>query len=106
VDDIVFFKPLLKEQIRKIIDLLFEQVAERLKDRSIEISLSDRAKDYIIDNSYDPVYGARPLKRFIERKLETSIGRALIAGEMVDGDNIQIDADENDLKFKKLNIDK
>ena len=103
VDDIVFFKPLLKEQIGKIIDLLFKQVAERLKDRSIEITLSDKAKDYIINNSYDPIYGARPLKRFLQRKMETSIGRALIAGEIMDGDNILIDADENDLKFKKLN---
>jgi len=76
VDDIVFFKPLHKEQIRKIIELLFEKVAERLKDRNIKISLSDDAKDYIMNNSYDPVYGARPLKRFIQRKMETSIGRA------------------------------
>lgn len=102
VDDIVFFKSLLKEQIRKIIDLLFEQVAERLRDRSIEISLSDSAKDYIMNNSYDPIYGARPLKRFIESKLETSIGRALIAGKIMDGDNILIDADENDLRFEKV----
>ncbi|HOH88866.1 MAG TPA: AAA family ATPase, partial [Bacillota bacterium] len=102
VDDVVFFKPLLKEQIRKIIDLIFEQVAERLKDRNIKISLSENAKDYIIGNSYDPVYGARPLKRFIQRKMETSIGRALIAGEINDGNDILIDADEKELKFKKL----
>ncbi len=102
VDDVVFFKPLLKEQIRKIIDLIFEQVAERLRDRNIKISLSENAKDYIISNSYDPVYGARPLKRFIQSKMETSIGRALIAGEITDGDNILIDADEKELKFKKI----
>jgi len=102
VDDVVFFKPLQREQIRKIIDLIFEQVAERLKDRNIKISLSENAKDYIIGNSYDPVYGARPLKRFIQRKMETSIGRALIAGEINDGDDILIDADEKELKFKKL----
>jgi ATP-dependent Clp protease ATP-binding subunit ClpB len=101
VDDIVFFKPLLKEQIRKIIDLLFAQVAERLKDRNIVMTLSDNAKDYIIDNSYDPIYGARPLKRFIQRKLETSIGRALISGEITDGDSIMIDAENEELKFKK-----
>lgn len=101
VDEIVFFKPLLKEQIVKIIDLIFEQIAHRLKDRNIEITLSDDAKNYIINNSYDPVYGARPLKRFIQRKMETSIGRALISGEMTDGDNILIDADEGDLKFTK-----
>ncbi len=101
VDDVVFFKPLLKEQIRKIIDLLFAQIVERLRDRNIELSLSDNARDYIINNSYDPVYGARPLKRFLQRKLETSIGRALIAGKIADGENILIDADENDLKFIK-----
>lgn len=103
VDEVVFFKPLLKEQIRKIIDLLFEQVAERLKDREIEISLSDNAKDYIMNNSYDPIYGARPLKRFLQRKMETSIGRALIAGEITDGDKVLIDAENNDLKFVKQN---
>lgn len=102
VDEIVFFKPLLKEQIVKIIDLIFKQIAHRLKDRNIEIALSDDAKNYIINNSYDPVYGARPLKRFIQRKMETSIGRALISGEMTDGDNILIDADEGDLKFTKV----
>ncbi|HPL54231.1 MAG TPA: type VI secretion system ATPase TssH, partial [Bacillota bacterium] len=90
-----------KEQTGKIIDLSVEQSAHRLKDRNIEITLSDDAKNYIINNSYDPVYGARPLKRFIQRKMETSIGRALISGEMTDGDNILIDADEGDLKFTK-----
>jgi ATP-dependent Clp protease ATP-binding subunit ClpB len=101
VDDTVFFKPLQKEQVRKIIDLLFEQVAARLKDRNIEIQLSDSAKDYIIDNSYDPVYGARPLKRFLQRKMETSIGRALIAGEIADGDNILVDVEASELKFRR-----
>lgn len=102
VDDIVFFKPLHKEQVRKIIDLLFEQVAKRLEDRDIKIELSDRAKDYIMQNAFDPVYGARPLKRFIQKKMETFIGRALIAGEIGDGDRILIDAEGNDLKFMKL----
>lgn len=101
VDDVVFFKPLLKEQIRKIIDLLFAQVADRLKDRNIEITLSDNAKGYIIENAYDPVYGARPLKRFIQKKMETSIGRALIAGNISDGDRILVDAEAEELKFVK-----
>ncbi|HWR61801.1 MAG TPA: ATP-dependent chaperone ClpB [Clostridia bacterium] len=101
VDDVVFFKPLLKDQIRKIIDLLFAQVAERLRDRNIEIALSDSAKDYIIESAYDPVYGARPLKRFLQKKMETSIGRALIAGKIADGEKILVDADGDDLKFVK-----
>lgn len=102
VDDIVFFKPLHKEQISRIIGLLFEQVAGRLEDRSIRLQLSDSAKDYIIDNAFDPVYGARPLKRFIQKKMETFIGRALISGEINDGDSILIDAADDSLQFKKV----
>lgn len=102
VDDIVFFKPLQKQQIGKIIDLLFEQVAKRLEDRNISLELSDGAREYIMNNSFDPVYGARPLKRFIQKKMETFIGRALISGEINDGDRILIDASDNDLRFIKL----
>jgi ATP-dependent Clp protease ATP-binding subunit ClpB len=102
VDDIVFFKPLQKQQIGKIIDLLFEQVAKRLEDRNISLELSDGAREYIMNNSFNPVYGARPLKRFIQKKMETFIGRALISGEINDGDRILIDASDNDLRFIKL----
>ncbi len=102
IDDIVFFKPLSREQIKQIIEMLFQQVALRLKDRNIDISLSEAAKDYILRNAYDPVYGARPLKRFIQKKMETFIGRALIAGEIGDGDRVMIDTDSHDLQFKKI----
>lgn len=101
VDDIVFFKPLMKEQIRKIIDLQFRLIAERLLDREIKLTLSDRAKDFIIDRAYDPVYGARPLKRFMQKKMETFIGRALISGEIKDGDEILVDASDGEFIFKK-----
>ena len=101
VDDIVFFKPLRKEEVKKIIDLQFEKIAERLQDRSIKLTLSEGAKEHIINNSYDPVYGARPIKRYMQKNMETFIGRALIAGDIRDGDSIVIDSAEGKLIFTK-----
>jgi ATP-dependent Clp protease ATP-binding subunit ClpB len=99
VDDIVFFKPLRKVEIKKIVDIQFKKIAERLADRNIIMMLEDTAREYIINNSYDPVYGARPLKRFMQKKLETFIGRALIAGKINDGDIITITCNNNELQF-------
>ncbi|MFZ5352155.1 MAG: ATP-dependent chaperone ClpB [Bacillota bacterium] len=101
VDDIVFFKPLNKSEVRRIVELQFAKIADRLKDRNIALLLEDSAKDYIIDSSYDPVYGARPIKRFMQKKMETFIGRALIAGEINDGDSITITSGEEGLRFNK-----
>jgi ATP-dependent Clp protease ATP-binding subunit ClpB len=99
VDDIVFFKPLRKEEVKKIIDIQFEKIAERLKDRNIKLSLGEKAKVQIIDNAYDPIYGARPIKRYLQKNMETFIGRALIAGDIKDGDSIVIDSVEGKLTF-------
>lgn len=101
VDDIVFFKPLLKEEVKKIIDIQFEKIAERLKDRNIKLALGENAKVQIIDNAYDPIYGARPIKRYLQKNLETFIGRALIAGDISDGDSIVIDSVEGKLTFTR-----
>ncbi|MDF2893175.1 MAG: clpB, partial [Clostridia bacterium] len=90
VDDIVFFKPLRKEEVKKIIALQFVKIAERLQDRNIKLTLSEDAKEHIINNSYDPIYGARPIKRYMQKNMETFIGRALIAGDIKDGDSIVI----------------
>lgn len=99
VDDIVIFKPLTKEEVKNIIDLQFIKIAERLQDRNITLSLSASAKAQIIENAYDPLYGARPIKRYLQKNLETFIGRALIAGEIKDGDDILIDSSEGRLIF-------
>ncbi len=99
VDDIVFFKPLSKSEIKQIVDIQFAKIAERLSDRNITMHLDDSAREYIINNSYDPVYGARPLKRFMQKKLETFIGRALIAGTINDGDTITITCSGDMLQF-------
>jgi ATP-dependent Clp protease ATP-binding subunit ClpB len=101
VDDIVFFKPLRKEEVKKIIALQFVKIAERLQDRNIKLTLSEDAKEHIINNSYDPIYGARPIKRYMQKNMETFIGRALIAGDIKDGDSIVIDSAEGKLIFTK-----
>jgi ATP-dependent Clp protease ATP-binding subunit ClpB len=90
IDDVVLFKPLQKGEIRRIVDLLLHGLKSRLADRRIEIEVSDAAKDFLGQQGYDPVYGARPLKRFLQRELETRIGRKLIAGEIPDGSVLEV----------------
>ena len=99
VDDIVFFTPLRKEEVKKIIDLQFIMIAERLHDRNIKLTLSESAKEHIINSAYDPVYGARPIKRYLQKNMETFIGRALIAGDIKDGNSIVIDSTDGKLVF-------
>lgn len=97
VDDIILFKPLTKDEIKSIIDLLTKDLGKRLTDRRITLHLTEAARDFIADSGYDPVYGARPLKRFIQRELETRIGRALISGLMPEGSVINVDEQGNEL---------
>lgn len=91
IDDIVLFKPLHLDEIVRITDLLTTQLAARLKDRQIILQLSDKAKHFIANSGYDPVYGARPLKRFLQRELETRIAKNIISGKINDGDTITVD---------------
>jgi ATP-dependent Clp protease ATP-binding subunit ClpB len=91
VDDIVLFKPLSRSEISRIIGLLVEDLQKRLEARRLQLRLTDAAIDFIARSSYDPVYGARPMKRFLQHQLETRIGRALIGGEIVDGEEIVVD---------------
>ena len=90
IDDTVLFKPLLLGEIEQIVDLLMADLRNRLADRGIKIDLDDEARAFIAREGYDPVYGARPLKRFLQRHLETRIGRALIAGDITDGGTITV----------------
>lgn len=82
IDEIVFYKPLTKDEMGDIVDLLIKDLQKRLEDKQIYISLTQEAKEYIIEGGYDPIYGARPLKRFLQRKVETLIGRMLIAKDI------------------------
>lgn len=91
LDEIVFYKPLAKSEIGNIVDLMIKDLARRLEDKQIKIDITDAAKAYIIDSGYDPVYGARPLKRFIQSKVETLIARAVIGDKLKEGDTVVID---------------
>ena len=100
VDDIVLFKALTLAEIKQIVVLLTDEIQKRLAERQISFSLSDAAKEFIAKEGYDPVYGARPLKRFIQRELETKLGRALIAGDVMDGSQVRVDVKGQELAFK------
>ena len=91
VDDIVLFKALTLSEIKQIVVLLASEIEKRLAERQISFSLSEAAKEFIAKEGYDPVYGARPLKRFIQRELETKLGRAIIAGDVMDGSEVAVD---------------
>ncbi|AGC69023.1 chaperone protein ClpB [Thermoclostridium stercorarium subsp. stercorarium DSM 8532] len=93
VDDIVLFKPLGRKEIYGIIDLILNELRERLKDRNIKLEITDEAKEVILDRAYSPSYGARPLRRFIQKVIETDLGRRIIAGEIHEGSVATIDAD-------------
>jgi ATP-dependent Clp protease ATP-binding subunit ClpB len=93
VDEIVVFKPLTLAEIEQIVDLLVTDLRWRLADRRIELELSDNARHLLAQQGFDPVYGARPLRRFIAREVETQIGRALLGGNIPDGTRLRIDAD-------------
>jgi ATP-dependent Clp protease ATP-binding subunit ClpB len=100
VDDIVLFKPLTLEEIERIVDLQIDSVRRRLAERRLTLDLSEPARKLIARSGYDPVYGARPLRRFIQREVETRIGRALLSGEIGDGATITLDADGDELVVK------
>ncbi|WP_409482505.1 ATP-dependent chaperone ClpB [Helcococcus ovis] len=100
VDEIVMFKPLSKEEISKIIDLELTKITNRLAHRKITIQMQDSAKEFIIENAYSAIYGARPIKRFLQKNIETEIGKKLISGEITDKQEISISADENVLNIK------
>ncbi len=100
LDEIIMFKPLTKDNIGGIVDLLMEELNERLSDRQLKIELTDAAKSFIIDKGYDPVYGARPLKRYIQKNLETMVARIILGGDISEGSTIIIDSDGLQLQAK------
>jgi ATP-dependent Clp protease ATP-binding subunit ClpB len=95
VDDIITFKPLTLEEVEKIVTLLTRDLTNRLEDRRINIEISEPARKFIAKSGYDPVYGARPLRRYLQREVETRIGRELIRGNVLEGTTLRVDV-END----------
>jgi ATP-dependent Clp protease ATP-binding subunit ClpB len=97
IDDIVMFSPLTLDEIEQIADLQLGSVRRRLEERRIALEVTDAARRYIAEKGYDPVYGARPLRRYIQREIETRIGRALLSGDIRDGATIRIDVQDGEL---------
>jgi ATP-dependent Clp protease ATP-binding subunit ClpB len=97
VDAIVLFKPLQLEEIEKIVDLLMADLRMRLADRNVSLELSPEARAHVASEGFDPVYGARPLKRFLQSRLETRLGRSIIAGDVPDGSVVRVGLKEGEL---------
>jgi len=102
IDEIIVFHMLSKEDLRKIVDIQLNYLAERLDCRGIKIEFTENARDQIMDEGYDPAFGARPLKRTIQQRLENSLAAELLAGKFVGGDTIKIDAENRQFTFEKI----
>jgi ATP-dependent Clp protease ATP-binding subunit ClpB len=101
VDEIILFHPLSRDQLRSIIDIQLKGLMKRLEERKIRVELSDRAKDLLIAEGYDPMYGARPLKRAIQREVLDPLAMRVLQGEFKEGDAVRIDASGGQLQFSK-----
>ena len=97
LDEIVFYKPLTKENVTHIIDLMAADINRRLEDKQLTVELTPAAKDYIIDSAYDPIYGARPLRRFLQHTVETLVSKKIIADQVEPGSRITVDCRDGEL---------
>ncbi|HEY2311288.1 MAG TPA: ATP-dependent chaperone ClpB [Gaiellaceae bacterium] len=102
IDEVIEFRPLSKEQIAEIVDLQLARLRERLAERRIELELTDAAKETLAEAGWDPAYGARPLKRAIQRLVENPFALRLLEGDFADGDTIRVDAEDGELRFEKV----
>jgi ATP-dependent Clp protease ATP-binding subunit ClpC len=101
LDDIIVFHELAEEQLRKIVDLMVKDLEGRLAERKIGLELTEKAKSWLSKEGYDPIYGARPLRRVIERYVENPLSSKVLRGELKEGDTVKVDLDkENKLTFK------
>ncbi len=101
LDETIMFKPLTKENISSIVDLMLKDLNTRIADREISISMTDVAKDYIVDHGYDATYGARPLKRYLQKNVETLVARLILSDELLREDTVILDANEGGLFVQK-----
>ncbi len=105
IDEVIIFHSLRKDELRHIVKLQVQRLEQRLADRKMSLRLSDAALDFLAEVGYDPVYGARPLKRAIQRELETQIAKQILRGEFNEGDMIFVDVQNERLTFKRLPVD-
>jgi ATP-dependent Clp protease ATP-binding subunit ClpB len=102
IDEIIIFHALLREQLREVVKLQLQRLEERLSDRKMSLKMSDSALDFLVELGYDPVYGARPMKRAIQREVETQIAKGLLRSDFNDGDTVFVDLENERLSFKRL----
>jgi ATP-dependent Clp protease ATP-binding subunit ClpB len=101
IDDVVIFHRLSKDQIKQIVDLQVESLVARVRERGVEVVLTDRARELLANLGFDPTYGARPLRRVIQKRLVDRLALAMLEGRFTDGDTVEVDAEEGDLTFGK-----
>ena len=97
LDEMILFKPLTKDNLTGIIDIMVEGLRKRLTDRSLELCITDRAKELIIERGYDPLYGARPLRRYLQSSVETLLARAILSGDIAAGSTLTVDVENDEL---------
>ena len=100
LDETVLFRPLTKENLTGIIDILVKSLRSRLADRSLTLAITDEAKSLIIDRGFDPLYGARPLKRYLQSSVETLLARAILGGNVKAGDTLTVDVANGELAVR------
>jgi ATP-dependent Clp protease ATP-binding subunit ClpB len=104
IDDIITFRALTVDDLDHIVDIQLGFIQKRLLDRKITLALTDKAKKYIVKVAYSPVYGARPLKRALQKMILDDLSMLLLEGKFIDGDNIRVDLSKNsELNFQKIN---
>lgn len=104
LDEIVFYKPLTKDNITHIIDLMVHELNDRLHEKQLSCTLTDAAKQFIIDAAYDPIYGARPLRRYLQHTVETLISRKIIADQVLPGDTLTVDVRDGALEVDSKTV--
>ena len=104
LDEIILFKPLTKDNVGSIMDLLVDDLNNRLEDRQIKIELTDAAKHFIVEEAYDPIYGARPLKRYLQKNVETLSARLILSDQVKQTDTIVIDSENGKLVAKVKSV--
>jgi ATP-dependent Clp protease ATP-binding subunit ClpC len=101
IDEIIIFDPLTEEEIREIVDLMMKEVQARIEDRNITVILTDEAKSWLAEEGFDPMFGARPLRRTIQREVENPLSKKILLGEFKEGDRVKVDSSHEGLVFSK-----
>ena len=104
IDEVVEFKPLSREQLSEIVELQLARLRTRLAERGLQLELTDAAKEVIAEAGWDPAYGARPLKRALQRLIENPLALRLLEGDFGEGDTIRVDAENGELVFEKASV--